>query len=58
MATILCNRAAAHYALDNYSMAADDCTAALSCDGSYIVKALHRRLQAHEKLARRPEASV
>ena len=50
MATILCNRAAAHYALDNYSMAVDDCTAALSCDGSYIVKALHRRLQAHEKL--------
>lgn len=50
MATILCNRAAAHYALENYVMAVEDCTSALACEGTYVVKVLHRRSQAYEKL--------
>jgi tetratricopeptide (TPR) repeat protein len=47
--SLLSNRAACHFRLDNFQSSIDDCTAVLDSDKSHA-KALYRRAQAFEAL--------
>ena len=55
LAVFLGNRAAAYYAIEEFTLVVDDCTLALETHPTYV-KVLHRRMQALEKLERLDEA--
>jgi tetratricopeptide (TPR) repeat protein len=55
LATFYGNRSAAYFALDEYELVIEDCTAAVALKPGYV-KVLARRMQANEKLEKYEDA--